>query len=265
MEKIKSVYLFVRKKYRLLVEKKYTTLAGTLVFFLVMAVMPLAVWLTLVFGRLHLPVEDLIEMPVFSSVKNILLYIRKEARAQTRGASFFLIATALYSATGLFYHLRRSGEIIYGYNRVKSGWKIRISAVVVTFAVMLLSGLGVLVIAFGGVVLNKLFSGWIATGLGYLLMIVVSFFLILLLNAYACPYKVPVKDYFLASALSAAAWAVALIGFAIYLKFGNSGRLYGALSAVIVFMLWLYVLTVCFISGMILGSEKITAKESKKL
>ena len=62
MEKIKSVYLFVRKKYRLLVEKKYTTLAGTLVFFLVMAVMPLAVWLTLVFGRLHLPVEDLIEM-----------------------------------------------------------------------------------------------------------------------------------------------------------------------------------------------------------
>lgn len=265
MEKIKSVYLFLRDKYRLLVEKKYTTLAGTLVFFLVMAVMPLAVWLTLVFGRLHLPVENLIEMPVFSSVKNILLYIRKEARTQTAGASFFLVATALYSATGLFYHLRRSGELIYGYNRVKSGWKIRVSAVFITFAVMLLSGFGVLVIAFGGLLLNKLFTGWIATALGYLLMIVVSFFLILLLNAYACPYKVPLKDYFFGSALTAAAWAVALVGFAVYLKFGNSGRLYGALSAVIVFMLWLYVLTVCFISGMILGSEKIKAKESKKL
>lgn len=265
MEKIKSAYCYLRDKYRLLVEKKYTTLAGTLVFFLVMSVMPFAVWLTLVFGRLHLPIESLIEMPVFSSVKNVLLYIRKEAQTQTKGASFFLVATALYSATGLFYHLRRSGEIVYNYNRLKSGWKIRISAVAVTFAVMLLSVLGVLVIAVGSLLLNKLFSGWLATALGYLLMIVVSFFLVLLLNVYACPYKVPLKDYLFGSLLTAAAWSVALVGFAIYLKFGNSGRLYGALSAVIVFMLWLYVLTVCFVSGMILGSEKIKTKESKKL
>lgn len=265
MERLKTIYTYLKEKYLLLVEKKYTTLAGTLVFFLVMAIMPLAVWLTLVFGKLNLPVDELIEMPVFSSVKNVLLYLRKEARTQTSGASFFLIATALYSATGLFYHLRRSGELIYGYNRVKSGWKIRISAVFVTFAVMILSVLSVLLIAFGTLIFNKLFTGWIASTLGYLLMIAVSFFLVLLLNAYACPYKVPLKEYFLGSFLTAGAWAVALVGFAVYLKFGNTGRLYGALSAVIVFMLWLYVLTVCFVSGMILGSEKIKAKESKKL
>lgn len=265
MEKLKTAYQYVREKYRLLVEKKYTTLAGTLVFFLVMSIMPLAVWLTIVFGRLRLPVDSLLEMPVFSSVKNVLLYIRQEAQTQTKGASFFLIATALYSATGLFYHLRRSGEIVYCYTRLKSGWKIRISAVFITFAVMFLSALGVLVIAVGSLLLNKLFSFWLATALGYFLMIVVCFFLVVLLNAYACPYKVPIKDYLFGSCLTATAWSIALIGFAVYLKFGNSGRLYGALSAVIVFMLWLYVLTVCFVSGMILGSEKIKAKESKKL
>ena len=60
-------------------------------------------------------------------------------------------------------------------------------------------------------------------------------------------------------------WAVTLIGFTIYLKIGNMGRLYGALSAIIVFMLWLYVLMICFVAGVIFNSEKISSRESKKL
>ena len=129
MGRTKRAYRYLKRKYLLLVEKRYTTLAGTLVFFLVMSVMPFSIWLSLVFGRLNLPVERLIEMPVFDSVKNMLTFIKTEAESKTNGASIFLIATTLYSATSLFYHMRKSGEIIYGYNRKKSGWKIRVSAV----------------------------------------------------------------------------------------------------------------------------------------
>lgn len=43
------------------------------------------------------------------------------------------------------------------------------------------------------------------------------------------------------------------------------GKLYGALSAIIVFMLWLYVLMICFVVGVIFNSEKISARESKTL
>ena len=67
--------------------------------------------------------------------------------------------------------------------------------------------------------------------------------------------------------LTIGAWAVAIIGFTVYLKISNMSKLYGALSTVIVFLLWLYVMTICFVSGVIFNSERIIAerKEAAKL
>ena len=56
-----------------------------------------------------------------------------------------------------------------------------------------------------------------------------------------------------------------MVGFSIYLKLSNMDRLYGALSAVIVFLLWLYVLMIGFVGGVILNSEKIKGGEDKIL
>ena len=89
--------------------------------------------------------------------------------------------------------------------------------------------------------------------------------LVLLLNVYICPYKSKLRELLPGTLITMAAWAVTLIGFTIYLKIGNMGRLYGALSAIIVFMLWLYVLMICFVAGVIFNSEKISSRESKKL
>lgn len=89
----------------------------------------------------------MLELPVFESVKNILLYIRDEANKATTGASVFLIATTLYSATNLFYHMRRSGEIIYDYRRQKHGILVRLGALLLLFAVMLIAAASVLIFA----------------------------------------------------------------------------------------------------------------------
>jgi membrane protein len=59
-------------------------------------------------------------------------------------------------------------------------------------------------------------------------------------------------------------WAVAIVGFSVYLKISNVGRLYGALSTLIVFLLWLYVLMIGFIVGVILNSEKVLQQDKKK-
>ena len=126
MGKFARFVKYLKGRYNLLARKKYSTLAGTFVYFLVMSVMPLSVWLTILFGRMRLPVEKLLELPVFSSVESIITYIRQEAEAASRGASVILIGTTLYSSTGLFYHMRRGGEIIYGYTKKKSGWKVRV-------------------------------------------------------------------------------------------------------------------------------------------
>ena len=205
-------FRFLKEKYGLLASKRFTTVAGTLVFFLMTSIMPLAVWLTLLFGRLPLPVERIVEMPVFASVKGVLTFVRREAAVQSRGASVFLIVTALYSATGLFYHLRRSGEIIYGYEHKKSGVKLRLFATVFLFVVLIVSVVSVALVVGGGILFSRLFSPTLATLFTYLFMIAVSFGLVLLLNIYACPYRVQVKKFLFGSFVTAAAWAVALVG-----------------------------------------------------
>ena len=52
-----------------------------------------------------------------------------------------------------------------------------------------------------------------------------------MLNAYVCPYKTKPREIVKGTLFTVAAWAAALAGFAVYLKFGNTGRLYGAISA----------------------------------
>lgn len=265
MKKLRAAVRFIKRKYGLLSEKKYTTLAGTLVYFLIMSITPLAFWLTLLFGRMDAVAESVLGLPVFESVKNILLYIRDEAVSATTGASVFLILTTLYSSTTLFYHMRRSGELIYSYRRKKHGFLVRLGALVLLFAVMLLAVASAAVLAGGAFVFSRLFPRWLELLSDYSLLLVVSFAVALVLNVYVCPYKVKVRELLPGTLITVAAWSAALIGFTVYLRIGNAGRLYGALSTIIVFLLWLYVMMICFVAGVIFNSEKITARESKKL
>ena len=259
MKKIKNAALYVKSKYDLLAAKKYTTLAGTLVFFLIMSVMPLAFWVSLLFGRFEVGVEGVLRMNVFDSVKSIIDYIRAEAKNATMGASVFLAASTLYSATNLFYQMRKSGEIIYEYKR-KSGFRARLSAFVLLFITMAFVALSLAIFAVGSFLSAWFFSGVAETIVNYLLLGGISFALVFLLNAYVCPYRMPMKSFLPGTVITVIAWAASLLGFAIYLQIGNVGQLYGALSAVIVFLLWLYILMICFVSGVILNSERILAE-----
>ena len=79
MEQLRKTYRYVKEKYELLTVKKYTTLAGTLVFFLIMSIVPLSFWLTLLIGKLPVNTEQILQLPIFDSVKNVLLYVQQEA------------------------------------------------------------------------------------------------------------------------------------------------------------------------------------------
>ena len=105
MEKLRAVYRYLKEKYSLLTLRKYTTLAGTLVFFLIMSIVPLAFWMTLLIGKLPVNPERILALPVFESVKGVLEYVRTEAKSATTGVSVLLMVTSLYSATNLFYQI----------------------------------------------------------------------------------------------------------------------------------------------------------------
>jgi membrane protein len=121
-----------------------------------------------------------------------------------------------------------------------------------------------LVFALGSFVFSRLLSKAWERLADYALLLAVAFLLVLLLNVYICPYKARLKSFLPGTILTVLAWTVAIAGFSIYLKLGNLSRLYGALSTLIVFLLWLYVLMICFIVGVILNSEKVSRQRRKK-
>ncbi len=264
MEGLRKVYRFLKEKYDLLSLKKYTTLAGTLVFFLIMSIVPLTFWLTLLIGKLPINTEQILELPVFESVKNILVYVQQEARNATAGASILLLVTSLYSATNLFYQMRKSGELIYEYPREKAGWRLRVGALILTFVVLLAVIALFLLFALGAWLFSRYFPVFWERFADYALLLVLAFGLVWLLNAYICPYKTSVKRFLLGTIVTVAAWAVAVLGFTVYLQISNMNKLYGALSTIIVFLLWLYILMICFIAGVIFNSEKISFERKAK-
>ena len=257
MQRLRAAYRYVREKYDLLSLKKYTTIAGTLVFFLIMSIVPLAFWLSLLVGKLPVHTEEVLSLPVFESVKDVLLYVQKEAQNATTGVSVILIVTTLYSSTNLFYQMRRSGEIIYDYYRERQGLRLRIGALVLLLIVMVSVIVFLLIFALGSFVFSRILTPAWELLASYALLGATSFFLALLLNIYICPHKVKLRAFLPGTFLTVLSWIVAVIGFSVYLKLSNLTRLYGALSTLIVFMLWLYVLMICFIAGVIFNSERV--------
>lgn len=264
MEKLRGLFRYLREKYNLLSLKKYTTIAGTLVFFLIMSIVPLSFWLTLLIGRLPIQADKVLSLPVFDSVKDMLFYVQREAQNATTGASVVLIFTTLYSSTNLFYQMRKSGELIYDYHPESQGLKLRLGALVLLIIVMATVIVFLLTFALGSFLFSRLLSKTWERIADYALLTAVAFLLVLLLNMYICPFKAKLRSFLLGTSVTVVAWAVAIIGFSVYLKISNVSRLYGALSTLIVFLLWLYILMIGFIVGVILNSEQILKKQKKQ-
>lgn len=250
-EHIKNAFRKVRGVFSYLSSKKYTTLAGTMAFFLVMSVVPFLFWLTLLFGKLNVDISRIFELSIFSEVKDLLLYFRDSAQSATAGASIVLLVTTLYSSTNLFYHMRRSGEIIYDSRREKGSIVLRISALGLIFLVMilLLSGVGVFLL--GNDILVRIFPSFIAQIGIYALFGVFAFALVLLLNLYICPYRIGVRSAVWGSLLTVLLGGIASFGFSIYTQFSSMEKLYGAAVFFILFLLWLYLLMLCFVVGVV--------------
>lgn len=266
--RLRAAYAKVRAAFSYLSAKKYTTLAGTLTFFLVMSVVPFLFWLTLLFGRLNIDFEQLLDFSLFDEVRGVILYFQESARSATAGASVVLLATTLYSSTNLFFHMRRSGEIIYEYKRRKGSLVLRLSALALIFVVMVLflSGVGLFLV--GNLLVERLFPSFVAQISVYLLVAVVAYAFLLLMNLYICPYRLHVRDAVWGSLLSLVLGGFASFGFSVYTRFSSAEKLYGAAVFFILFLLWLYILMICFVVGVIfncyLAEHSGLRKESKR-
>ena len=262
---IRNAVRGVRAAFAYLSAKKYTTLAGTMAFFLVMSVVPFLFWLTLLFGKLHIDYAAIFDFEIFADFKEIFLYFREAAESATASASVVLLVTTLYSSSNLFYHMRRSGEIIYDVTRKKAALFGRVSAGALIFIVMLLLFVGISLFLLGTALLPRILPSFAAQFAVYVLFGCVVFALLLLLNLYICPYRVRVGDVLWGSLLTLLLGGIAPFGFSIYVRFSSIGKLYGAAVFLILFLLWLYVLMTCFVIGVIFNCYLLERDKKQKI
>lgn len=249
--------------FRYFSDKRFSTIAGTLVYFLLMSIAPFLLWLTLVFGNVN--VERIFSHELFESARPVLHYLKASAESAAGGAGIIFLLTSLYSSTNFFYHLRRSGEIIYNSKRVKGGIKLRLASLLLIFAAITLVAVlaGFSVVATW--VLEKYLPYLLAETISAVFMTAIAFAVALVLNLFACPYKIKISEALSGSLLTTALWLVFLIGFSVYMRFASPERLYGKIAAIIIFLLWCYIMMNCFVIGVIYNGMYSSKRQYKSL
>lgn len=230
-------------------DKRFSTLAGTLVYFLLMSVTPFLFWLALIVGEIDLSV--LTDNEIFAAITPVLEYLQTSAKDATGGAGIILLLTSLWSSTNFFYHLRRSGEIIYDNRMNKGGLSLRFSSLLAVFAAIVLIAFATAIPFLGIGVLKTIMPDWVAQCISIIFLTMSAFFIALLLNVFACPYNLGFENTVPGVFLTVVLWLVFAVGFTVYLRFADPGRLYGAVAAVIVFLLWCYIMVNSLVIGII--------------
>ncbi len=251
------------EKFRYYSDRRFSTIAGTLVYFLLMSIAPFTLWLTLVFGNVD--VEQILAHDTFEAVSPVIRYLKTSAESAASGAGIIFLITSLYSSTNFFYHLRRSGEIIYDCPRVKGGLKLRLFSVLTILATIIIVALIAGISVIGGAFLENFMPELISRTISAVFLTMLAFFAAVMLNIIACPYKMKFDDAVTGSLLTTALWLVFAVGFGIYTQFANPERLYGKIAAVIIFLLWSYAMMSCFVIGMINNGSYVRKKQLKKL
>lgn len=246
--------------YKYFSDKRYSTIAGTLVYFLVMSVAPFLFWLTLIVGKADFSIFTSNEL--FAAVTPVLEYLKTAAEGATSGAGIVFIVTSLWSSTNFFYHLRRSGEIIYDKKVRKGGLKLRLTSVLIVFATLLLAAGAAAVPFLSYSVLDFIMPTAVANTISIVFLSMFAVFVAYLLNLFACPYKLDFYSAMPGSLLTTALWLLGAAGFTVYLRFANPQRLYGAIAAIIVFLLWCYVMINCLVIGIIYNSRYLPTERA---
>ncbi len=228
-----------------------------------MSLAPFFLWLTIIVGDID--TKDIISLPIFEGILPILSALKNGAENAVGGGSIVFLVVTLYSSTNFFYHLRRSGEIIYESDRVKGGIKLRI----ISLALMLFTILLIALIVGLSLLGERIFAPVIPQNI---LSIIIIFFIIfitlvvcILLNIFICPFVVKIKQVLPGSLMTVILWIIFAVGFSLYLQYAHPEKLYGQLASIIIFLLWCYFMTNCFILGVIHNSTYCTVRRHKTL
>lgn len=185
-----------------------------------------------------------------ASISSLLITIVQEVYQDTSGAFISLtLLTTLWSASKGFYAITRGMNSIYGIRETRNFIHLSLLSIFYTvlFAVLLIATMGIFV--FGNIIFKACAAhfSWLQNAQGLIQLgklifppIVLTIFFLVLFRVIP-NRKSTIRQEFPGALFSAVGWIVFSHLFSFYIdNMGNFSNTYGSLTAVILFMLWLY-------------------------
>ena len=262
MKKSKKMRIFLRKVISIIRLPEMRILPGQLAFFLVISIIPLITLVGAIGSRFGLPatsIKEILDSVVPHDIINYLIPANTEGILNFNmiiffGAAFILASNGTYSiinTSNEIYKVEDNGEI-----------KKRLKAVLMTFILVILFLFLILVPAFGDVLIRLITTSVqneslnsIIEGIYHIIKYPISLFIIYynlkLLYTIAPSTKISSKSTIPGALFTTIMWLISSKIYAFYVDFfSNYDVFYGAMSNILVLLIWVYILAYIFTLGM---------------
>lgn len=262
MKKSKKMRIFLRKVISIIRLPEMRILPGQLAFFLVISIIPLITLVGAIGSGFGLPatsIKEILDSVVPHDIINYLIPANTEGILNFNmiiffGAAFILASNGTYSiinTSNEIYKVEDNGEI-----------KKRLKAVLMTFILVILFLFLILVPAFGDVLIRLITTSVqneslnsIIEGIYHIIKYPISLFIIYynlkLLYTIAPSTKISSKSTIPGALFTTIMWLISSKIYAFYVDFfSNYDVFYGAMSNILVLLIWVYILAYIFTLGM---------------
>jgi membrane protein len=266
--------------YQELFRTRAFTMAAAMSYYFLLALLPLLIFLSAMLGYLPIPglfdqLLDILAVLVPPEAMHMVQRILTSLLAPHRGGLLsFGLLSYLWTASGGFAASIEALNVAYDVEKERSWWRDRLLALLLTFTTGGLCLLGLLLIIAGphfGHLLTELFPIPKAFGdlwpFSRLVLIFVTFVVAVEIQYYLAPNR---KQRFVETLPGA---LVAVIGIFVssaglgyyFAHLANYSKAYGSLGAVIILMVWFYVVALLFVVGAEWNAEwmKLTAARTE--
>jgi membrane protein len=254
------------------------TMAAAMSYYFLLALMPLLIFLSAMLGYLPIPnlfgqlldiLAVLVPPEAMQMVQKILASLLTPHHS---GLLSFGLFSYLWTASGGFLASIEALNIAYDVQQQRRWWRDRVQALLLTLTTGVLTLVGLLLIIAGprfGHLLSDFFGVSQAFADTWPMLRLAMIFVTIVLAIEIQYYLAPNRKQRFVNTLPGALVAVTGIflssaGLGFYLShFANYNKTYGSLGAVIVLMLWFYVVALLLIVGAELNAELLKQKASR--
>lgn len=249
-----GVFLLNVKNYiKMITSKKSATLSGALVFFILVGVVPITYIASLIFSFFGSEIKIISNFFSYKEFVYVSNYVIETAGKMGAKGNIFVFGIALFSSANFFYHLKLSGELIYNF-KSKNKIFVRITSIVITFFAITILSLALVVYIAITPILNKIVGGTYSVIINGLISFGFVLVIAILVNFYACPYKLKFREVIKGSIYTTLFSFLATFGFFIYIKyFARYDEIYGQVATIIIFLTYLYLIINGFLQGVTLN------------